>query len=168
LGSGSGSSANSPSATPQRAAVSSDEAQEMAQQVAKLNADLDSAQYEIRTLYERLHEGPVGGLRLGRGRDAGVFHAGMADRLNAATFADEPDEPGHRLHRHEHPLEQPAEELGLGQVTSRELLDLGDERPDLAACPLNLHRLVDAHLDSTRPCSHSCGISHLPPHRSRS
>ena len=109
-------------------------------------------------LHERLHEGPVGGLCLRRGRDAGVFHAGMADRLNAATFADEPDESGHRLHCYEHPLQQPAEELGLGRVSSRELLDLGDERPDLAACPLYFHRLVNAHLDSVRPHSRVCVI----------
>ena len=109
-------------------------------------------------LHERLHEGSMGGLGLRRGRDAGVFHAGMADRLDAAPFAHEPDEPGHRLHRHEHPLEQTAEKLGLGRVGSRELLDLGDERPDLAACPFDFDRLVDAHLNSVRPHSRACVI----------
>ena len=89
---------------------------------------------------------------------AGVFHARMTDRLDAAPLAHDPDKPCDRLHRHEHPLEQPAEELGLGRVTSRELLDLGDERPDLAACPFDFDRLVDAHLDSVRPHSRSCVI----------
>ena len=113
-------------------------------------------------LHKRLHEGPVGCLSLRGGRDAGMFHTGMADWLNPATFAHEPDEPGHRLHRQEHPLEQTAEKLSLGRVGPRELLDLGDERPDLAASPFDFDRLVDAHRNSVRPHSRSCVIVRRP------
>ena len=101
-------------------------------------------------LDERLHERPVGRLRLGGGRDPCVFHPRVADGLDAAPLPDEPHEARHGLHRHEHPLEEAAKKVGLCEITARELFDLGDEGPDLVARPLDFNLLVDTHLDLGR------------------
>ena len=80
---------------------------------------------------ERLHELPVRLLRFGRVGQTGRLHACMADRFDATLFTHQPDQPRHRPHRLQHAVEQAPEEVGLRQVAAGELLDFGDERPDL-------------------------------------
>ena len=57
----------------------------------------------------------------------------MADRLAPPPFPDDPYQPGHGPHRLEDPIEESAEEIGLGEVRPAELVDLCHDRADLLA-----------------------------------
>jgi len=99
-----------------------------------------------RAAKQRLHQREVALFGLGGGSDAGGRQAGMADRLDAASLAGQPDQPTHRLHRPEHPLEQRRIEVGLGNVASRHPGDLLHDRPDLLAGAMDFLGFVDAHV----------------------